>query len=1113
MDTDVEEQSGTDVSESESYSSRRLRVRKKTDYAALNTGSPRRRTPSAGLNLTDATGRDKARRSSISSNASHVSSSSRRSALSNVTMETSPSSTSPTTPTALHFSRNIFDGIGGQSDLLSSSINAATTMRPASTSVQTASAWSRLSNSNNGIHNTSSGSLSTPLSASTFNPRADRSSTAANYMSFEESLSKNDSLTSTKETPGLRRGSDATMTPRTRNRQTGQSWLGRIAMTSNEVELDYGSDQDSDESSPGERHTTFPDIFAEEAILEEPGAFLQFIDWLSDLWIIQIFIPIFSWIASVVALVIWGVAALCWNVLYYLCGQPLLYICWAMAITIGKVVSFCIGLFRHHRNVWLAGILGILGVYLVTTKPGVHVDFYSPVNLYKSSPTLHSLFSSNISIILERIYGALPSNEYEDTMQDDVSPIASNAAAGADRNLEIKLGRLEKRIAHVEQKLRVVSTGLSEATGDMKKQYSKLRGLIKEASIDHESSSTALLEKMRDMSDQLTKLDSRIEKSDRAMEHTTLDHARQLELVTTLMDSYKTDVMELDSQIKSNRQGLTDSDVALSKTVARLDLLFASINELDRKIQEYGDTDHIVERVLHTIKTQADLPGFLVARRSATTGEIELPPDLWKAIESRLSGLASHNHAEESTLVDGPLTEGSKERLKSFILLQIEDAHMRWAGLADMDQRIQTALDTALGDGQHESLKSRLDHQIENLHALLTTRADKLDALIHDTREQLAADLSVGGLNSHTLTSRLQDLEQQVHDHQNLLRDVSAEQERIKGVQLAQQQERQAELKKPNLSLDWDDFIQHNRQELAAITSAEIDAYIETKVILTRQQTLTMIESKIRSITSQTDHDISELTERINKLDVGSTPSHSHSDGPTLSQDAIEVLIHRVVASALEDYRADVLAIPDYALRSAGARVVSDLTSSTFSESFKPEFLNRLAKVVDVRKTSGQFPATALSQDISPGNCWAMAGSSGTLGIYLAESIIPTDITIEHSPIQTSIGNRHKSAPRHFELWAVFDVKAFASLDLSSDVVRRRVLPMRPDTLSNKRPAPPAGVLLGDFEFDPVKNSMRVYPLHRVLDIRVATVVVRFKSNWGHPNWTCIYRVRIHGRE
>ncbi|KAH9265297.1 hypothetical protein BASA83_011199 [Batrachochytrium salamandrivorans] len=844
----------------------------------------------------------------------------------------------------------------------------------------------------------------------------------------------------------------ATMTPRTRNRQTGQSWLGRIAMTSNEVELDYGSDQDSDESSPGERHTTFPDIFRRRGHIR------------SDLWIIQIFIPIFSWIASVVALVIWGVAALCWNVLYYLCGQPLLYICWAMAITIGKVFSFFMGLFRHHRNVWLAGILGILGVYLVTTKPGVHVDFYSPVNLYKSSPTLHSLFSSNISIILERIYGALPSNEYEDTMQDDVSPIASNAATGADRNLEIKLGRLEKRIAHVEQKLRVVSTGLSEATGDMKKQYSKLRGLIKEASIDYESSSTALLEKMRDMSDQLTKLDSRIEKSDRAMEHTTLDHARQLELVTTLMDSYKTDVMELDSQIKSNRQGLTDSDVALSKTVARLDLLFASINELDRKIQEYGDIDHIVERVLHTIRTQDDLPGFLVARRSATTGEIELPPDLWKAIESRLSGLASHNHAEESTPVDGPLTEDSKERLKSFILLQIEDAHMRWADLADMDQRIQKALDTALGDGQHESLS------------------------------RLAADLSVGGLNSHTLTSRLQDLEKQVHDHQNLLRDVSAEQERIRGVQLAQQQERQEELKKPNLSLDWDDFIQHNRQELAAITSAEIDAHIETKVILTRQQTLTMIESKIRSITSQTDHDISELTERINKLDVGSTPSHSHSDGPTLSQDAIEVLIHRVVASALEDYRADVLAIPDYALRSAGARVVSDLTSSTFSESFKPEFLNRLAKVVDE-------------------TCWAMAGSSGTLGIYLAESIIPTDITIEHSPIQTSIGNRHKSAPRHFELWAVFDVKAFASLDLSSDVVRRRVLPMRPDTLSNKRPAPPAGVLLGDFEFDPVKNSMRVYPLHRVLDIRVATVVVRFKSNWGHPNWTCIYRVRIHGRE
>ncbi|KAI8925125.1 hypothetical protein BC831DRAFT_543634, partial [Entophlyctis helioformis] len=168
-----------------------------------------------------------------------------------------------------------------------------------------------------------------------------------------------------------------------------------------------------------------------------------------------------------------------------------------------------------------------------------------------------------------------------------------------------------------------------------------------------------------------------------------------------------------------------------------------------------------------------------------------------------------------------------------------------------------------------------------------------------------------------------------------------------------------------------------------------------------------------------------------------------------------------------------------------------------------------------VPKVRGKPPVAALSPDIRPGSCWALAGSRGMLGINLAASIIPTDITVEHLPKELWIGRQKESAPRHIELWAVLDASRFKTQlleRLDEPAVRQTSTTTEAATTgkqsgkqSGKQPAQtaPAGVLLGEYEFDPQRESLRVFPVQRLMGTKVHAVAVRVRSNWGNAAWTC----------
>lgn len=139
-----------------------------------------------------------------------------------------------------------------------------------------------------------------------------------------------------------------------------------------------------------------------------------------------------------------------------------------------------------------------------------------------------------------------------------------------------------------------------------------------------------------------------------------------------------------------------------------------------------------------------------------------------------------------------------------------------------------------------------------------------------------------------------------------------------------------------------------------------------------------------------------------------------------------------------------------------------------------------------------------------------MAGSSGTLGVTLAETIVPHAFTIDH--ISKSLALQYTSAPREGEVWGVLEGER--NLDESFTV--RTVSDLL--TIETKKKHPYRGytfVHLTNFTYD--IHSLLPAQTFGVVEnivtqgISVRTVVFVFRNNWGNGAYTCIYRVRAHG--
>ncbi|XP_032502022.1 SUN domain-containing protein 2 isoform X4 [Phocoena sinus] len=186
--------------------------------------------------------------------------------------------------------------------------------------------------------------------------------------------------------------------------------------------------------------------------------------------------------------------------------------------------------------------------------------------------------------------------------------------------------------------------------------------------------------------------------------------------------------------------------------------------------------------------------------------------------------------------------------------------------------------------------------------------------------------------------------------------------------------------------------------------------------------------------------------------------------------------VHRIVNQALKRYSEDRIGMVDYALESGGASVISTRCSETYET--KTALLSLFGIPLWYQS---QSPRVILQPDVHPGNCWAFQGPQGFAVVRLSARIRPTAVTLEHVPKSLSPNSTISSAPKDFAVFG-FDE------DLQQE-----------------------GTLLGQFTYDQDGEPIQTFYFQGPKMATYQVVELRILTNWGHPEYTCIYRFRVHG--
>ncbi|KAK2889511.1 hypothetical protein Q8A67_014886 [Cirrhinus molitorella] len=200
--------------------------------------------------------------------------------------------------------------------------------------------------------------------------------------------------------------------------------------------------------------------------------------------------------------------------------------------------------------------------------------------------------------------------------------------------------------------------------------------------------------------------------------------------------------------------------------------------------------------------------------------------------------------------------------------------------------------------------------------------------------------------------------------------------------------------------------------------------------------------------------------------------------GETLQQEgAGAATVHdvkEIVHRAISLYRADGIGLADYALESSGASVLNTRCSETYKT--RSACLSLFGIPLWYHSES---PRTVIQPELYPGKCWAFQGSHGFLVIALSYPVRITHVTLEHLPKELSPTGRIDSAPKDFAVYGMSD-----------------------ETEDGK--------LLGTFIYDQDGEPIQTFKLPEVSEI-YSMAELRILSNWGHLEYTCVYRFRVHG--
>ncbi|KAL6866718.1 hypothetical protein J3F83DRAFT_121898 [Trichoderma novae-zelandiae] len=300
--------------------------------------------------------------------------------------------------------------------------------------------------------------------------------------------------------------------------------------------------------------------------------------------------------------------------------------------------------------------------------------------------------------------------------------------------------------------------------------------------------------------------------------------------------------------------------------------------------------------------------------------------------------------------------------------------------------------------------------------------------------------------------------------------------------------------------------------------------------IVTRDYFLQYLKDEFASHRAEMKAEISELQPRLEQLIRDSVDLAKKDESSSMTRTEVTRLVDSLVRKAIADANLEAMAKGrirahwDSELKNqlnyfgvgAGAVIDPSQTSTTF----KPD-----AKHLNEKGLKGAqpyAPIEALLPWHDDGDCWCAAREvnkrgnphGAKLSVIMGHSIIPQHIVIEH--ILPGATTNPGARPRQIEVYIKVEDRAVRERLL--DFAAAHLLEDESDWNHTPADLPPQFVKVTQFVYEGAElhDGVHVHQLSSelmALNAETDQVIVRAVSNYGAPNHTCFYRIRLFGHK
>ncbi|CUT99140.1 SUN domain containing protein 1 [Echinococcus multilocularis] len=390
---------------------------------------------------------------------------------------------------------------------------------------------------------------------------------------------------------------------------------------------------------------------------------------------------------------------------------------------------------------------------------------------------------------------------------------------------------------------------------------------------------------------------------------------------------------------------------------------------------------------------------------------------------------------------------------------------------------------TSVGDQQVEQIE-RFEKTLGELRALVVTQKSEMETKLKNLRQEFEAYKKEKAASLEALNAKIAGdvVSAATESHKNLAaleERLVADVEKI-SIRVGSIERLNKDLEQALQKLIAESAPLRQTEASQSVSKERLEELIEEmKNTFSEKITLDLRQKITEELARTTDSGPMTQTKLINLIrsTVDERLKETFANAPQSTTGDIPAGVLSHIDSIFEVFTADGTGKADFALESAGGTVVSTRCTRTYTS-----FKSAVSLFGITLAYWSRSPNEILQPSNHPGECWCFHGSEGQAIVRLAMPVHVTGVSLEHIPKSLAHTGRIDSAPRDFL------IKALKS-DSAQD-----------------------GDVLGSFTYNAGGKPIQYFPVKARSDGKPTVFVeLAITSNHGHPEYTCVYRLRVHG--